>query len=179
MFKRMDQSSKEDWDHIYNEHLPHVLDMPNRIISMLKELEGLTLGFGTNQLHHALQTATMARKAGASDEMILISLIHDMGKVINVPNHGQICAEIIKPYVSDDAYNIIRTHQDFQGEHYYHYLGKPRDLRKNYENESWFEKAKQFTDEWDQAAFDPEYDTEPLESFIPLIKKFFEFPNTI
>ena len=103
MFKRMDQSSKEDWDHIYNEHLPHVLDMPNRIISMLKELEGLTLGFGTNQLHHALQTATMARKAGASDEMVLISLIHDMGKVINVPNHGQICAEIIKPYVSSDA----------------------------------------------------------------------------
>ena len=51
MFKRMDQSSKEDWDHIYNEHLPHVLDMPNRIISMLKQLEGLTLGFGTNQLH--------------------------------------------------------------------------------------------------------------------------------
>ena len=179
MFKRMDQSSKEDWDHIYNEHLPHVLDMPNRIISMLKELEGLTLGFGTNQLHHALQTATMARKAGASDEMVLISLIHDMGKVINVPNHGQICAEIIKPYVSDDAYHIIRTHQDFQGEHYYHYLGKPRDLRKNYENESWFEKAKQFTDEWDQAAFDPEYDTEPLEYFIPLIQKFFSFPKTI
>ena len=28
-------------------------------------------------------------------------------------------------------------------------------------------------------AFDPEYDTEPLESFIPLIKKFFEFPKTI
>ena len=119
MFKRMDQSSKEDWDHIYNEHLPHVLDMPNRIISMLKELEGLTLGFGTNQLHHALQTATMARKAGASDEMVLISLIHDMGKVINVPNHGQICAEIIKPYVSSDAYYVIKTHQDFQGEHYY------------------------------------------------------------
>ena len=115
MFKRMDQSSKEDWDHIYNEHLPHVLDMPNRIISMLKELEGLTLGFGTNQLHHALQTATMARKAGASDEMVLISLIHDMGKVINVPNHGQICAEIIKPYVSTDAYYVIKTHQDFQG----------------------------------------------------------------
>ena len=115
MFKRMDQSSKEDWDHIYNEHLPHVLDMPNRIISMLKQLEGLTLGFGTNQLHHALQTATMARKAGASDEMVLISLIHDMGKVINVPNHGQICAEIIKPYVSSDAYYVIKTHQDFQG----------------------------------------------------------------
>ena len=124
MFTRMDESTKEEWDHIYNEHLPHVFDMPKRIISMLEQLDGVSLGFGTDQLHHALQTATMARRANASDEMVLISLIHDIGKVINVPNHGQICAEIIKPYVSDDAYHIIRTHQDFQGEHYYHYQGK-------------------------------------------------------
>ena len=179
MFTKMSDGTKEEWEHISQEHAPHIMDMPTRVIEMLKQLEGLSLGFGTNQLHHALQTATMAKRAGAEDEMVLISLIHDMGKVVNVPNHGQICAEIIKPYVSDDAYNIIRTHQDFQGEHYYHYLGKPRDLRKNYENESWYEKAKQFTDEWDQAAFDPEYDTEPLEYFIPLIQKFFSFPKDV
>ena len=39
MFTRMDQSSQEDWEHIRDEHMPHVLDMPNRIISMLKQLE--------------------------------------------------------------------------------------------------------------------------------------------
>ena len=94
--------------------MPHIFDMPKRIISMLKQAESLTLGFGTDQLHHALQTATMARRAGAEDEMVLISLIHDIGKVINVPNHGQIAAEMIKPYVSEDAYHIIRTHQDFR-----------------------------------------------------------------
>ena len=44
---------------------------------MLKQAKDLTLGFGTDQLHHALQTATMARRAGADDEMILISLIHE------------------------------------------------------------------------------------------------------
>ena len=146
-----------------------------RVIEMLKQLEALSLGFGTNQLS-CITNGNNGKRAGADDEMILI---HDMGKVVNVPNHGQICAEIIKPYVSEDAYHIIRTHQDFQGEHYYHYMGKPRDLRKNYENESWYEKAKQFTDEWDQAAFDPEYDTDTLESFIPLIEKFFGFPKTI
>ena len=81
MFTRMDQSSQEDWEHIRDEHMPHVLDMPNRIISMLKQLDGVTLGFNTDQLHHALQTATMARRAGADDEMIVISLIHDIGKV--------------------------------------------------------------------------------------------------
>ena len=111
MFTRMDQSTEEEWQHISEEHMPHIFDMPKRIISMLKQAKDLTLGFGTDQLHHALQTATMARRAGADDEMILISLIHDIGKVINVPNHGQIAAEMIKPYVSEDAYHIIRTHQ--------------------------------------------------------------------
>ena len=179
MFTRMDQSSQEDWEHIRDEHMPHVLDMPNRIISMLKQLDGVTLGFNTDQLHHALQTATMARRAGADDEMIVISLIHDIGKVINVPNHGQICAEIIKPYVSEDDYHIIRTHQDFQGEHYYHYQGKPRDLRNQYKNESWYEKAVEFTDQWDQAAFDPDYEVDSLDSFKPLINKFFEVPQKL
>ena len=110
MFTRMDQSTKEEWDHIYNEHLPHVFDMPNRIISMLEQLDGVSLGFGTDQLHHALQTATMARRANASEEMILISLIHDIGKVINVPNHGQICAEIIKPYTVISLPHISQIH---------------------------------------------------------------------
>ena len=159
--------------------MPHIFAMPNRIMGMLKQLKDLTLGFSTDQLHHALQTATMARRAGAEDEMVLISLIHDIGKVISVPNHGQIAAEMIKPYVSSDAYNIIRTHQDFQGEHYYHYMGKPQDLRNQYIDESWYAKAIEFTDDWDQAAFDPKYKVDSLKSFEPLINKFFSAPNFI
>lgn len=179
MFTRMDSSTEAEWQHIAEEHMPHIQDMPKRISSMLKQLAGLTLGFGTDQLHHALQTATMARRAGADEEMILISLVHDIGKVINVPNHGQIAAEIVKPYVSEDAYHVVRTHQDFQGEHYYHYMGKSQGLRKQYENESWYEKAVEFTDQWDQAAFDPSYEIDPLESFESLINEFFATPHKL
>ena len=39
MFTRMDESTKEEWDHIGQEHAPHIFDMPKRIIAMLKELE--------------------------------------------------------------------------------------------------------------------------------------------
>ena len=179
MFTKMENGTQAEWEHISQEHMPHIGDMPTRIIAMLEQLEQLSLGFGTNQLHHALQTATMAKRDGADDETVLIALLHDMAKVVNVPNHGQICAEIIKPYVSDDAYNIIKTHQDFQGEHYYQYLGKPTNLRDQYKDESWYEKAVEFTDKWDQAAFDPNYDIEPLEHFIPLINKFFAFPHSV
>ena len=100
MFKRMDQSSKEDWDHIYNEHLPHVLDMPNRIISMLKELGVLHLVLEQINCTMLCRQQLWQRKAGASDEMVLISLIHDMGKVINVPNHGQIIMQKLLNHMS-------------------------------------------------------------------------------
>ena len=179
MFTRMDQSTQAEWQHISEQHMPYIFDMPKRIMSMLEQLQELSLGFGTDQLHHALQTATMARRVGADDEMVLLSLVHDIGKVINVPNHGQIAAEIIKPYISEDAYHIIITHQDFQGEHYYQYMGKPQDLRNQYKDESWYSKAVEFTDEWDQAAFDSSYETDSLESFEPLISKFFAAPHTI
>ena len=52
MFTRMDESSQEDWEHIGAEHLPHIVDMPNRVIGMLEQLESFTGGFAVNQLHH-------------------------------------------------------------------------------------------------------------------------------
>ena len=40
-------------------------------------------------------------------------------------------------------------------------------------NAPWFDLAAQFADEWDQTAFDPDYDTLPLEHFEPLVRERF------
>jgi len=172
-FTRMDQSQKEDWLKIGAAHVPLQQQCPETILNMLKQLEGITAGFGVSQLHHVLQTASMAQRAGASEEMVLGALCHDIGKVISVPNHGQIAAEILKPYVNEDVYWIIRTHQDFQGRHYYHHFNRDPNARDKYKNESWYTLAEQFTDEWDQAAFDPAYPIMSLQEFEPLIRKYF------
>jgi len=37
--------------------------------------------------------------------------------------------------------------------------------------------AVKFTDEWDQAAFDPEYDTLEFSYFEPMIERVFAHPN--
>ena len=52
-------------------------------------------------------------------------------------------------------------------------------MLKQYKNESWYKKATEFTDDWDQAAFDPEYELDSLESFEPLINKFFAAPHSV
>ena len=88
-----------------------------------------------------------------------------------MPNHGPISAEMIRPYVREDVYHTIYHHQDFQGRHYYHHFGAPTDLREQFRDEPWFALCEEFTDDWDQAAFDPDYDTLPLEHFEPLIRR--------
>jgi predicted HD phosphohydrolase len=178
-FTRMDESTREQWQTIVVATLENQPSVATRILDMLRSFQGVKLGFGVDQLHHMLQTASMARRANASDELVLCALLHDVGKYISIANHGAIAAEIVKPYVSRDAYHIVRTHQDFQGRHYYGYLGMDSNLREQYRSEPWFAQAEIFTDEWDQAAFDPSYRVLPLEEFEPLVRQFFgRFPGS-
>lgn len=172
-FTRMDQGKDEDWMQIGQAVAQRQSAMPKIIKAMLTQLEEQVDGFAVNQLEHGLQTATRAERDGASEEMIVAALCHDIGKVISVENHPAIAAEILKPYVSRETYEIIRTHQDFQGRHYYALMGKDPEARRQYADEPWFEMARRFTDEWDQTAFDPEYDTLPLAHFEPMIDRVF------
>ena len=175
-FRRMDQGKIEDWMAIGEAVARRQSSMPGVIKAMLLQLEGQVDGFAVNQLHHSLQTATRAFREGASEELTVAALCHDIGKVISVENHPAIAAEILKPYVSGETYQIIRTHQDFQGRHYYGLMGKDPEARRQYAGEPWYEMACVFTDGWDQTSFDPEYDTLPLSDFEPMIDRVFASP---
>ena len=172
-FTRMDQSTAEEWAVIGAESAANQGRVAERVLGLLRSLEEVTDGFGVDQLTHCLQTATLAERAGADDELVVASLCHDIGKAVSVPNHPAIAAEILKPYVRDEVYHAIRAHQDFQGRHYYHHFGGDPDARDQYRDEPWYALAEQFADQWDQIAFDPDYDTLPLEHFEPLVRKLF------
>lgn len=178
-FTRMDESTAEQWAVIGAETMANQPRVAEEVLSMLRRLEGITDGFGTNQLVHALQTATLAERAGADDELIVASLCHDIGKLISVFNHPEIAASILKPYVRDEVYEAIRAHQDFQGKHYYHHFGNDPDARSKYDGADWFELAARFADEWDQVAFDPDGPYEPLEHFEPMVREVFAAPRSM
>jgi predicted HD phosphohydrolase len=172
-FTRMDQSTAEEWAVIGAESAANQGRVAERVLGLLRSLEEVTDGFGVDQLTHCLQTATLAERAGADDELVVASLCHDIGKAVSVPNHPAIAAEILKPYVRDEVYHAIRAHQDFQGRHYYHHFGADPNAREQYRDEPWYALAEQFADEWDQIAFDPDYDTLPLEHFEPRVRQVF------
>ena len=169
----MDQSTAAQWQDIVAETMEHQPRVADRVLGLLGSLEEITDGFAVDQLVHSLQTATRAEEAGASDEVVVASLCHDIGKAVSVMNHPRIAAEILRPYVGDDTYHMILAHQDFQGRHYYEHLGQDPNARDQYLGEPWYALAEQFADDWDQISFDPDYPTKPLSHFEPLVRQVF------
>jgi predicted HD phosphohydrolase len=175
-FTSMDTSTAEQWAVIGVETAKNQPRVAERVLDMLRSLGDITDGFSTDQLTHCLQTATMAERAGADDEVVVASLCHDIGKAVSVPGHPEIAAAILKPYVRPEVHKMILVHQDFQGRHYYGHFGGDPDARERHRGELSDEEwrlAEQFADEWDQRAFDPDYDTLPLEHFEPKVREVF------
>ena len=177
-FTRMDESTAEEWAVIGRETMANQRRVADTVLSMLRGLADITDGFAVDQLTHCLQTATLAERAGADDELVVASLCHDIGKAVSVPNHPRIAAEILRPYVREEVRWAIEVHQDFQGRHYYHHLGGDPTAREQYRDHPSFPLAERFADEWDQIAFDPAYDTLPLAHFEPLVRVVFANPSS-
>ena len=173
-FTRMDESTAEQWGVIGAESYANRGRVPETVLAMLRSLADITDGFAVDQLTHSLQTATMAERAGADDEVVVAALCHDIGKAVSVPNHPRIAAEILRPYVRDEVRWMIEVHQDFQGRHYYAHFGGDPNARDQYQGHESFALAERFADEWDQQAFDPDYDTLPLEHFEERVRAVFD-----
>jgi predicted HD phosphohydrolase len=178
-FTRMDESTAEQWAEIGRQTAENQSRVADRILDLLRSLADITDGFSTDQLTHCLQTATRAERDGADDEVVIASLCHDIGKAISVPNHPLIAAEMLRPYVRQEVYDMVRTHQDFQGKHYYHHFGGNPDARDDHAGADYFDLTAQFADDWDQQAFDPGYDTLPLEHFEPRLRETFAAANML
>lgn len=178
-FRRMDEGTSDDWEQIAVESVEAWAGVPDRILAMLRSLADTTVGFRVDQLTHALQTATRAERAGADDEIVVAALCHDIAKAISEPNHPAVAAELLRPYVRDEVAWMIEVHQDFQGRHYYEFLGKDPDARQQHRGHPAYELAERFADEWDQTSFDPDYDTLPLEHFEPKVRAVFKAPQRI
>lgn len=165
----------------YMAYLQHYVDrdlaeVPARILGQLRLLEPIVEGMEVDQLEHSLQTASMADRAGATLDIVVAALTHDLGKTISNENHPAIAAEMVRPWLGEDAYWVIKVHQDFQGIHYFEYMGLDPMMRLRHKDHPCYELAERFVDEWDNHAFDPDYDTLPLEHFVPMVEEVFSRP---
>ena len=172
-FTQMKDGTKEDYDLLSKYEEKFSKDLPDRILEALKNLDSSVDGYQVTRLEHSLQSATRAEKDGADEEMVVATLIHDIGDNLAPHNHSQLVASVLRPYVSEKIYWIILHHGIFQEYYYAHHIGGDRNARDKFKDHPYYQDAVDFCEKWDQKSFDPNYESYSLEYFEPKVRKLF------
>ena len=91
-------------------------------------------------------------------------------------SHAELGATILKPFIWEENHWMLQHHGIFQGYYAFHYLGLDRNMREQFRGHPAFEKTAAFCARHDQNAFDPAYDTMPLEAFEPMVRRVMSRP---
>ena len=122
---------------------------------------------------HSLQSATRAWRDGADIDWVVSALLHDIGDIYAPYNHDEYAATILRPFVREQCAWCVQTHGDFQMIYYGHHVGGDPYKRDRFKDSPFFDDCAVFCERWDQASFDPEYDTLPLSFFAPMVEEVF------
>ena len=175
-FTAMAAGTQEDWNIIGGHFRDFSRELPKRVLTHLNLLAGDFGGFPVDRLEHSLQTATRAHRDGRDEPYVVMALLHDIGDTLGSFNHPEIGAAMMRPFVSEELHWIANTHGVFQGYYFFHYIGGDRDLRENYRGHPHFAACAEFCEKYDQSAFDPAYESAPLEFFEPMVARVFSRP---
>jgi predicted HD phosphohydrolase len=172
-FTQMKEGSKEDYELLSKFEKEFAEKLPDRILEALRNLGESMDGYQVSRLEHSLQSATRAERDGADEEMIVATLVHDIGDSLAPFNHSQLVASVLRPYVSEKVYWIMLHHGMFQEYYYAHHIGRDRNVRDQFKDHKYYQATVDFCEKWDQKSFDPEYDSFPLEHFEPMVRNLF------
>jgi predicted HD phosphohydrolase len=175
-FRQMSNGTRADYELLDQSEREYARFLPQRILAALRHLEHSIEGYPVSRLEHSLQTATRAAADGADEEMIVAALLHDIGDDLSPYNHAELGAAILRPYVRAEVTWVVEQHGLFQTYFYVHHMGGDRFARERLRAHPWFDVCAHFADRWDQASFDPDYPSKPLDFFEPMVQKIFTRP---
>ena len=173
-FTSMAAGTREDYELLERLEAQFAASTADRVLDQLRGLAGSLAGYKVDRLDHSLQSATRAYRDDADEELVVAALLHDIGDLLAPHNHSEVAAAVLRPYVSERTYWVVRQHGLFQSYYYAHHMGGDRNARDRYIDHPWYQDAVDFCHRWDQSSFDPAYDTLPLDFFEPMVRRVFD-----
>lgn len=177
-FTAMEEGTAEEYAFLDELEARYKANLPEQLILALEKLEHSLSGYQISRLGHCLQAATRAYRADESLEWVMAALLHDIGDELAPYSHSEMAAAILRPFVSDEVYWIVKHHGVFQMYYYAHHSGGNRNARDIFQDHQYYDAAVRFCHEYDQNCFDPEYKSESLDFFRPMLESFFARPRS-
>lgn len=132
-----------------------------------------SFGYMVNNYQHCLQSATMVLRDGLDEEDVVVALLHDVGFIACPLLHGDFAAALLGAYISDRNYWMLKHHATFQNLHSPHLPGVKQHERDVWAGHPHFAWTAEFVAKYDQAAADPDYPNEPIDTFEPMVRRIF------
>jgi len=173
-FTQMKDGTKEEYQFLAEQEKPYVALTAERVLAELrKQGEDSISGYRITRLEHGLQSATRAYRDGADIDWVVGTLLHDIGDGLAPLNHDRFAAEVIRPFVREEVTWVVEHHGIFQSFYYGHHYGWDKNARDQHKDHPCFQSCADFCERWDQSSFDPDYKSEPLEFFKPMVEEVF------
>lgn len=172
-FTRMKDGTAEDYELLGRLESEEMKSFPDRVLGWLRTMED-SAGYQISRLEHSLQAATRAVRAGEDEETVVCVLLHDIGDYLAPANHSEVAAAVLRPYVGEKNYWIVKHHGLFQGFYYFHHVGLDPHARDRWKDHPYYQATVDFCENYDQSSFDPDYDSLPLEHFEPMVRRILD-----
>ena len=173
-FTAMKDGTREEYELLARLEKPYLALTADRVLEELKRAGETTLeGYKITRLQHGLQSGTRALRDGADLDWVVGALLHDIGDGLAPQNHDKMSAEVIRPFVRWDVAWTVEHHGIFQMLYYGHHYGWDRNARAQFKDHPVFDNCAEFCERWDQSSFDPDYPTETLDMFEPMVREVF------
>ena len=170
-FRHLKEATVHDFELIEQNDEATAVELADRILNQLRLLDEDDGAYKISRLRHVLQTATRAERDGAGDDWIVGALLHDVGDVLAPYTHGEVAAEILRPFVRDEVVWTVRHHGVFQRIYNISLDDSRRNSRETFRDHPHYQAAIDFCVRWDQCSFDPDYDNEDLAHFEPILRR--------
>ena len=172
-FTSMKAGTAEDFEIIAANDRQTAIELPGRLITHLQEMAKDDGAYKISRLDHVLQCVTRAHRDNADDDWVIAALLHDLGDVLAPFTHGQVAGEILRPFVKEEVTWVVSHHGIFQMYYNSSLTEVQRSSRDQFKEHPYYQSAVDFCENWDQCSFDPDYKSEELDFFVPLIKRVF------
>jgi len=91
-FTQMKDGTKDEYLLLDKYEQDYINGTADRILNFMKGLTSTLEGYKITRLEHSLQSATRALNDGADEEMIVATLLHDIGDELAPLNHSEYAA---------------------------------------------------------------------------------------
>ena len=173
-FTQMKDGTREDYELLHEKEAGFLNGTADRLLQeMARQGEETLEGYKITRLEHGLQSATRAEREGADVDWIVSALLHDIGDGLAPQNHDRMAAEILRPFVREECAWVVEQHGLFQTYYFGHHYGWDRNARDKFKDHKHYQACVDFCERWDQASFDPGYESEDLEHFAPMVREVF------